>query len=411
MAAITQQSSLKDMDVSLLNKRGYDAEIYMEMLLTDPLLAINTLADGYVNEAGYGGPVNIASKGKAVIKVNASKDSEQVILKKMLALQDDFTLGASADQTGQEEEIRMRTAVIRANEYFKSVPVTDWGKYKTEAEWTGLFNKVKPLLGQAAGEYEGLCMREAIVTGISSNLNEAPYSGVYTYQLNRNVYVPGVGWVDNEAAFADYADNIATAMTGGSATNISMNDLLAIPNAMPAREIAPLRVDGGKKYLLFVHPDEFTNITSTNTGTYGALVTGGAVSWQGSEIQKIFPSFEVMPTDQIIVFKDERCPVITVDEVANTATPAYKKLGKTDDRDTTAAKTYYCNYLIGEEALAVHEQEVGQYRYDDEAYKKFKGVAWAGVKSYQSIIWEYDGATEVQKQQGGSALILTPIIS
>jgi hypothetical protein len=417
--AVVQQPGLPGMYASPLQQKLWSKMIFKERLIADPFLNIQYFSGDQIDQSNFEGPVDLKSQGKAIIRVENMKGkgaAEEVILKKHMALKTDFVQGTTNSQEGVEEPLVIKYAKLYANEYFKSVPKTVWGKLYEEQDWTGMFETTKPLLAQALGEYEGYLMRTALISGVSDNLTEDPYTGTFTNLLNHNIYTPGtdLGWVTYNSTFATYIGAVNTNVTDIEFRNLNFSDLNTIPDSAhaPERKIMSLNIDKGKKYFLFVHPDEFSNLTDKDqTGSYGELVASGAIAWKGSEIQDMFPGSKFRPNDRLVVIRDGRVPVVDIQ--AATYDAYYKKLGETDDRIYTGGvgKLCYANMLIGEEALGLYEPSPSDYKYEEQHYKKYGGVAIAGVKSYQTIRWELDAGASEDPQQGGSALVLTPIIT
>lgn len=419
VVAVNRQPGLPGMYASPLQQKLWSMLIFKERLQSDPLLNIQYFSGDQIDQSNFDGPVDLKSQGKAIIRVENKKGkgtAEEVILKKHMALKTDFVQGTTDSQEGQEEELVIKYAKLYANEYFKSVAQTHWGKLYEEQDWTGLFETAKPLLSQALGEYEGFLMRSAIISGVSDNLNSAPYSGTFTNLLNHNIYTPGtdLGWVTYNSTFATYIGAVSTNVLDPEFRNLTYSDLNDIPDTAhgPERRIMSLNIDKGKKYFLFVHPKEFSNLTDKDqTGSYGELVASGAIAWKGSEIQDMFPGFKFRPNDRLIVVRDARVPVIDVQPATYDA--YYMKLGNNDERIYTGGtgRLCYANMLIGEEALGMYEPSPSDYKYEKQQYDKYGGVAIAGVKSFQTIRWELDAGASEDPQQGGSALVLTPIIT
>ncbi len=421
----------RNVDEGLL-RRAWSNQIKYEALLSDPLFSI----------PGLTGQID-PGKSKATVPNKVFQDvtpegdgkfARSVTLQLTKALSGSAKEGRNTDNVmGNEENIKLKYFNAFANDWGHGVTGQSYGIDFREMKPSQVYEKVKPLLSQWYGEYNGYSARHSVLYSVSPNLLQAPTStqinanlGVGTAlgaaPLNPNSYVMGSGDItlaDSSAAYADqeaYEDAVKTALDAVAVgdAHLSIRKLLDLVDWAAESYIQPIVWEGYELYMLYAHPREFTNMLDPDVAGSFSKYWVDAASLGSGEMKKVIPGADFVVGDSIVVCRDRRVPAFGVDNttITDPTVDGFVLPGRNDTRksiDTTNYKKFYANMLFGESALVKFEPEAPTYRGQDDNYEKYNNVGYFGACSWMTPRWALNESvnTPADIQQEGSAIVYT----
>jgi hypothetical protein len=401
---INKQETLTQKEVTGLIRTAWLKKIMYAAVQADPLVPkldsaiVGTIDPGKKDDKGR--VHSIPGKVVQNIEINSeTKVARNIILQKTLPLAGDGYEGL-ADAPGNEENVDLRYANIYANDIGHAVPYQQYGITSREAIPVQVTQDLQQLLGTWRGEKEGYDMRSAVINRISQNLKAAPHS--LTEALNPNWYV--VGLPDSsqpvydptkttyEAAVRAAMNDVSLTAPGDSALDIS--SLIKVSSVLKQRYITPFMFEGHMLWALYVHDDVADALNDPAvTASYGAYIKDVA-AFSKADVRSIIPNASWIINERLVVVRDCRCPVIGVE--AGTTTPAYMKMGRNDERGSVAAATriFYCNYVLGANALVRFNPEPWAFHNESQDYGKNKGISYDTGLSFQIPLYDKDSAQQ-----------------
>ena len=420
----------RNVDAGLL-RRAWSNDIKHEALLSDPLFSIPTLT-GQI-DPGKSKKTVPNKVFQDVTPEGDGKYARSVALQLTKALEGEGKEGRDTDDVmGNEENIRLKFFRAFANDWGHAVTGQQFGVDFRELKPTQIYELAKPLLAQWYGEYNGYSARHAAVYSVSPNLLKAPTASEIDLglgaaaggaaagaaPLNPNSYIMGTGAVTlagTAQTQEEYETSVNDALIAQAVadSHLSVRNCLDLVDWAASSYIQPIMWEGFELYLLYVTPQEFTNmIDPAVTGSFSKYWVDAAALGSG-DLKKVIPGAEFVIGDSIVVCRDRRTALYGVDAADNTSGQAYfMKAGRNDERvaGATAKDTlFYANLLMGESALVKFEPEKATYREQKDNYDKYKNVGYFGACSWMTPRWGLNSADNASTdiQQEGSAVVFT----
>ena len=402
-----------------LRRIAWSKQIAMESLLADPMLNIPTLT-GQIDP----GATKKMIPGKIIQDVTPEGDgkySRSVVLEYVQALNGTGYYGSSVDNIlGNEEEIRVKYFKAYSNDWATAVAGATFGIVFREQEPSRVFSYAKPLLAQWWGEREGSFVRQALCQSISENLTADPMPATLTSKLNANTYVVdgaipllqmnGYDTYDlYEQAVIDSLEAVTPSSTVG---HFTVRKLMDLADAAAASYIKPVSVNGKEMYILYLAPQEFTNLTDPQVaGSFGLnWVAAAAVQ----DLNKVIPGAEFVVAESIVVCRDRRTPQahFTAEGGDTDLSFTYVKMGRNDERTSIAAgqEVWNANCLMGENALVKYHSEPPHYEDQDDMYTKYNNIGFFGACGYMTPVFDNDTTVTLDQEnttQEGSIVVFT----
>lgn len=411
-------ATLTDMQVDsgLVQKRWNDNKLYMESLQEDPLFN----SDGIIKTIEVGAGKNKIAMPRDSFFVNctpkdkkgtAARNIELVFLK---SLDDDPVEGNSTNMVGSEATLDLKFTSVYANDWANAVAEDTYGIDYRELNVYGVYEQVRPLLGQWLGELRGMYARQAAITKISQNLTSAPVS--LTAGLNPNWYFPGLAQASQptyDSTLADFENAIgaASVTAQGSSNQLNIPRIITmLRNMRETKYIEQAKILGNPMYALFTASEQYDYLRDPSvTDSWGRY-------WRdvGSteDLNMVMPATRMVVAEELAVCRDPRFVTMAVSGNASdyTLTMGYLKYGRKTTRTSETGNGYFdISLLFGAGGLMWYEPEAPHYENQPDNYRKDKGTGLFGGVGYNLPVWDLDSAdqTDSTAQQESCAVIVT----
>jgi hypothetical protein len=407
--------NLADQDVdSGLLRTAWSSDIQFMSLQHDPFFSTETLTETIsVGENGKAtmGTVPTACIVDVTPGDKSDKGARKVTVSYLDALNDNANTGNATSNLGLQETLQLRYFDAYCNDWAHSVAADAYGIDFREVSPYQIYEKIRPLLAQWRGEFNGYQARDGLINRISAEAASAPT--LRTQSRNPHYYVPGASSQPTFSATSGTWDTaIGTTLAGTTYTDMH----LTVPRALSLVDwlmdsyIQPIEWEGYTLYCLLACPEEFRSMHDPSvTASFGNYWVTAAALGSG-ELRKVIPGAEMVIGDSLVILRDRRSPTLTLSGNASAYTHSYgyMKMGRTSTRATgTTANTHFnVNLLLGRAALMKLEMEAPHFEEQWDEFKKYYAILLAGATTWQVPAFDLDTASASPKAEG-SAIVVT----